>query len=163
MTAIKRNDTPSASISNPSAADNLKLISDVFKKIEEETVQIAELLFDYLIDVPDEQVMTGSISSHKNPKINKYIKILNRLFKFSRKNPAGGGFRIINREMIESLDKKTYVICMCHDGGVSLDILCDIVNTENSARTPTRSPVRVVVKQAFVPTEKATGKKKKRS
>lgn len=142
---------PSGSIKNPSAADNLKLISEVFQKIEEESIEVAELLFDYLINVPDDQIMNGTISGHQNKKINKYIAILNRLFKFSRKDPLSGGFRIISREMIEGLDKKTYTICMCHDGGVSLDILCDVVNTENSARTPTRSPVRVVVKQAFAP------------
>ena len=38
---------------------------------------------------------------------------------------------------------------MVYDGGVSLDILCDIVNVENNSRTPTRSPVKVMVKQAF--------------
>lgn len=144
---------PSGSVQTPSAADNLKLISEVFQKIEEESIEIAELLFDYLIDVANEHIMNGTIPAHKNSKINKYIAILNRLFNFSRKNPESGGFRIISREMIEGLDKKTYMICMCHDGGVSLDILCDVVNTENSARTPTRSPVRVVVKQAFAPAE----------
>ncbi|NBV06515.1 MAG: hypothetical protein EBS06_04685 [Proteobacteria bacterium] len=153
MSAIKKSEKPSASVSNPSAADNLKLISDVFKKIEEETIEIAELLFEYLIEVSDEEVMMGTIPSHKNSKINKYIAILNRLFKFSRNDKKSGGFRIVNRDMIESLDKKTYMICMCFDGGVSVDILCDIVNTENSARTPTRSPIRIMVKQAFAPTK----------
>jgi hypothetical protein len=156
--SVRYNDeTPSASIKNPTVADNLKMVAEVFKKIEEESAEIAEMLFEYLIDIADEDVMNGTIPSHKNSKINKYIKILNRLFQFSRKQEASGGFRIISREMIESLDKKTYVICMCHDGGVSLDILCDVVNTENSARTPSRSPVRVVVKQMFSP---AKGRKK---
>ncbi len=152
---MKYEDIPATSV-NLSVADNLKMISEVFKKIEEETAQIADLLFEYLIEVQDEQVINGKIPAHKNSKINKYIKILNRLFQFSRKN-SDGGFRIVNREMIESLDKKTYVICMCYDGGLSLDILCDVVNTENNARTPTKSPVRVVVKQFAPP---AKGKKK---
>lgn len=159
MNVPKFGTAPAASIENLSIADNLKMISEVFKKIEEESVQIAELLFEYLIEVADDAVMTGTIPNHTNAKINKYIKILNRLFKFSRKNPDSGGFRIISREMIESLDKKTYVICMCQDGGFSLDILCDVVNTENSARTPSRSPIRVVVKQAFAPVKsKGSGK-----
>lgn len=158
--AVKNQDEiPSASIRSPSVADNLKMIAEVFKKIEEESVEIAEMLFEYLIDVADEDVMNGTIPKHKNAKINRYLKILNRLFKFSRKKASNGGFRIISRDMIESLDKKTYVICMCHDGGVSLDILCDVVNTENSARTPSRSPVRVVVKQAFAP-QKSEGHEK---
>lgn len=132
--------------------ENLKLLSEVFKLIETETAQIAEMVFDYLIDVSDSEIMTGSISeNHPNPKVRAYIKILNRLFLFSRQNNSGkGGFRIINRKTVKDLDKKTYAICMCFDGGVSLDILCDVVNTENQARTPTRSPVRVTIKQLFL-------------
>ncbi len=138
---------PSGSVINPSVADNLKLIAEVFKKIEEESAQIAEMLFEYLIEVADEAVISGNIPPHKSEKINRYLKILNRLFRFSRKKEQSSSFRIINREMIENLDKKTYMICMCFDGGISLDILCDVVNTENNARTPSKSPVRVVVKQ----------------
>lgn len=153
MADIKKSEIPSTAVIQPSVADNLKMIAEVFKKIEAESAQIAEMLFEYLIDVSDESVMTGNIPPHKSAKINKYLKILNRLFRFSRKK-AYSSFRIISREMIENLDKKTYVICMCFDGGISLDILCDVVNTENSARTPTKSPVRVVVKQ-FAPPEKS--------
>jgi len=47
------------------------------------------------------------------------------------------------------LDKKTFTICMCLDGGISLDILCDIVNTENQARTPNTSPVKITIKKLF--------------
>jgi hypothetical protein len=132
--------------------ENLKLLSEVFKLIETETAQIAEMVFDYLIDISDGEIMTGTVSeNHPNPKVRAYIKILNRLFLFSRQNHSGkGGFRIINRRTVKDLDKKTYAICMCFDGGVSLDILCDVVNTENQARTPTRSPVRVTVKQVFL-------------
>lgn len=129
--------------------ENLQAISEVFQKIEEETAEMAELIFDYLINATDEQIMHGTIPPHKNKRINDYIKILNRLFIFSRKNSQAGGLRVINRHTVESLDKKTFTICMCHDGGVSLDILCDIVNTENQARTPRTSPVKVTVRQAF--------------
>jgi hypothetical protein len=135
---------------NESTPENLKLLSEVFKLIETETAQIAEMVFDYLIDVLDSDIMTGSISEdHPNPKVKAYIKILNRLFLFSRKSTRGS-FRIINRKTVKDLDKKTYTICMCFDGGVSLDILCDIVNTENQARTPNNSPVRVTVKKMFL-------------
>lgn len=144
----KRLESISVSEATP---ENLKLLSEVFKLIETETAQIAEMVFDYLIDVLDGDIMTGSIpEDHPNPKVRAYIKILNRLFLFSRKNSARGGFRIINRKTVKDLDKKTYTICMCFDGGVSLDILCDIVNTENQARTPTNSPVKVTVKQVFL-------------
>jgi hypothetical protein len=140
----------SISVNQPTP-ENLKLLSEVFKLIETETAQIAEMVFDYLVDVLDSDIMTGTISeNHPNPKVRAYIKILNRLFLFSRQNSGKGGVRIINRKTVKDLDKKTYAICMCFDGGVSLDILCDIVNTENQARTPTNSPVRVVVKRVFL-------------
>ncbi len=140
---------PSGSPEALVAVENLNLISEVFKKIEEETAEIAELIFEFLLQASDAEIMTGTIPSNKNSKINKYVKLLNRLFKFSRGTLASGGYRIINRKMIENLDKKTYAISMVYDGGVSLDILCDIVNVENNSRTPTRSPVKVMVKQAF--------------
>ncbi|MES2961517.1 MAG: hypothetical protein V4694_03935 [Pseudomonadota bacterium] len=144
-------DVPSSVPNNASAEiiANLQLISEVFQKIEEETAEMAELIFDYLINATDEQIMNGTIPIHKNKRINDYIKILNRLFLFSRKASKSGGLRIINRETVEELDKKTFMICMVQDGGVSLDILCDIVNTENQARTPNASPVKVTVRQLF--------------
>jgi hypothetical protein len=143
--------TPSSFPKNTSAEmmENLQMISEVFQKIEGETAEMAEMIFDYLIEVTDEQVMNGAIPPHLNPRINSYIKILNRLFLFTRKNSKAGGLRLINRKTVEDLDKKTFTICMCYDGGVSLDILCDIVNTENQARTPSVSPVKVTVTQAF--------------
>lgn len=150
--ASKKN-SPSAAPQTFSEAENLQLISEVFKIIEDETVEIAELLFEILLSASDAEIMNGNIPSHKNKKIAKYIAILNRLFKFSRANPQIGSYRIINRRMIEDLDRKTYTISMCLDGGTSLDILCDVVNVENNARTPTRSPVRVVVKQMINPKE----------
>ena len=142
--------TPSAVPKNASAEmmENLQSISEVFQRIEEETAEVAELIFDYLINATDEQIMSGKIPHHKNPRIDRYVKILNRLFLLSRTN-SQGGLRVINRNTVQSLDRKTFTICMCHDGGVSLDILCDIVNTENQARTPKTSPVKVTVTQAF--------------
>lgn len=142
--------SPSASFDNPSAEiiADLQVISEVFQQIEEETAETADEIFDWLISVDDEHIVSGSIPDSDNQKINKYISILNRLFAFSRSN-SKGGFRIIARNTVEDLDKKTFTICMCHDGGTSLDILCDIVNEENQARTPTASPVKVTVTQAF--------------
>lgn len=139
--------TPSGFITTPSIADNLKMVSEVFKQIEKESVEIAEMLFEYLIEVSDDQVITGNIPQHPNPRINRYLAILNRMFALSRKHNKEGSFRILSRNTIETLDKKTYTICMCFDGGVSLDILCDVVNTENSARTPTKSPIKIDIRQ----------------
>ncbi len=156
--AIKKNDLANQNLDIPSSIPNnasaevianLQLISEVFQKIEEETAEMAELIFDYLINATDEEIMNGKIPFHKNSRINKYIQILNRLFLFSRKFSKSGVLRIINRKTIEDLDKKTFTICMCLDGGVSLDILCDIVNTENQARTPNTSPVKITIKKLF--------------
>lgn len=146
-------ETPSSHLNNPAAEiiADLKLVSEVFQRIESETAEIAEEIFDYLIDVLDANIIEGSIPEHPNPRVAAYIKILNRLFKLSRKKSKEGalGLVVINRKTVKELDKKTYAISMCFDGGVSLDILCDIVNEENRARTPTRSPVRVTIKKVF--------------
>ncbi len=146
-------ETPSSHLENPAAEiiADLKLVSEVFQRIEAETAEIAEEIFDYLIDIADANIMDGTIPEHPNPRIAAYIRILNRLFKLSRKKSKEGllGLVVINRKTVKELDKKTYTISMCFDGGVSLDILCDIVNEENRARTPTRSPVRVTIKKVF--------------
>ena len=153
---MSNDDLPSAPSSHPNkvSADivaDLKLVSEVFQRIENETAEIAEMIFSYLIEVADADIFNGTIPDHPNPKIAKYIKILNRLFGLSRKRAKLGqiGLVVINRKTVKELDKQTYAISMCFDGGVSLDILCDIVNEENMARTPTKSPVKVTIKRAF--------------
>jgi hypothetical protein len=150
------NSLPSTPSSHPNkvSADiiaDLKLVSEVFQRIEAETAEIAEMIFDYLIEIADGHIIEGTIPEHPNPKIANYIRILNRLFLLSRKKSKDGeiGLVVINRKTVKALDKKTFTISMCFDGGVSLDILCDIVNEENRARTPTRSPVKITIKRAF--------------
>ncbi len=130
---------------------DLKLVSEVFQRIEQETAEIAEMIFDYLINVGDEFIFNGTIPDHPNPKITKYIIILNRLFRLSRKSAKSGqiGLVVINRKTVQELDRKTFAISMCFDGGVSLDILCDVVNEENMARVPTKSPVKITITKAF--------------
>lgn len=152
----KNNEALEAPSSHPNqvSADviaDLKLVSEVFQKIESETAEIAEMIFDYLIDVGDVDIFEGTIPDHPNSKINRYVQILNRLFLLSRKRRKTGmtGLVVINRKTVQELDKKTYAISMCFDGGVSLDILCDVVNEENNARTPTKSPVKITIKKAF--------------
>jgi len=150
---LPQDNKPSSNFSAPKAdiIADLKLVSEVFQRIESETAEIAEEIFDYLIDASDTHIIDGTIPEHPNPKIAAYIRILNRLFALSRKKSKEGvvGLLVINRKTVKELDKKTFAISMCFDGGVSLDILCDIVNEENRARTPTRSPVKVTIKRAF--------------
>ena len=131
------------------ALPELDLMRKIFEQVEQESGDVAEQLFDYLFDVSDIDVVTGNIPMPKNKKneaIKKYIKSLNLLFKFSRLE-GFGSFKIINRRMVKVLDKKTYLFCMCIDGGTSLDVLCEVVNQENMARTPNKSPVRITVRQ----------------
>lgn len=142
----KKNNIPATSPKSVSDGKKLKLMSEVFKQIEKEGFEVAAKLFDYLITIPDSDIISGSIKNHKDENVNRYIPVLNHLFKFSRKT-EDGGFRIISRIMIEELDKKTYTISMCFDGGSSLDILCDVVNSENGARTPNNLVKITVIKK----------------
>jgi len=128
----------------------LEIMRKVFAQIEKETADVAEELFEYLFEIDDLKVMSGEIPLPKNKKIRNYIKSLNKLFQLSRRI-GDGAFKIINRKMVQVLDKKTYLFCMCVDGGVSLDVLCEIVNQENIARTPTASPVKITVRQFAAP------------
>jgi hypothetical protein len=142
-----KNNLPSISpvMSTAVALPELDLMKKIFEQIELETAKIVEELFEYLFDVDDFSVIGGNIPLPKNASIKGYIKSLNKLFKLSR--ASGVSFRLINRRMVRELDKKTYLFCMCVDGGISLDVLCEVVNQENMARTPTASPVRITVKQ----------------
>jgi hypothetical protein len=128
------------------ALPELDRMRQIFEQVEKESGEVAEELFEYLFDVDDILVITGKIPVPENKKIARYIESLNLLFKFSRAENFSS-FRIINRRMVKELDKKTYLFCMCVDGGVSLDILCEVVNQENMARTPSKSPVRITVTQ----------------
>ncbi|MDX2083438.1 MAG: hypothetical protein SFV53_05595 [Rickettsiales bacterium] len=156
---------PSSSIATLSLVENLKIISDVQEIIQKQTVETAEMLFGYLINIEDKYIMTGTIpeivdenlAKEKRSQINECLKMLNRLFKFSRQNLNSGEFRIINRNMIKDMDKKTYAICICYEGGVYLDILCDVVNAENNARAPSRSP-KVTIATRFTDKENTLGK-----
>lgn len=143
----KNNNLPSLSPKTSSAValSELEIMRKIFEQIELETAKVVEELFEYLFDVEDFSVISGKIPAPKNKSLTSYIKSLNKLFKFAR--ASGSGFRIINRRMVRELDKKTYLFCMCVDGGTSLDVLCEVVNQENVARTPGMSPVRITVKQ----------------
>jgi len=133
--------------------ENIEFMANVFKSLEKQTAEIAEELFEFLFNASDLQIIDGEIPIPKNVKskfpIANYIKALNRLFKVSRKE-KNGSIILINRKIIQDIDKKTYSFCICLDGGTSLDILCEIVNEENRARTPKASSVKIsLVARAF--------------
>lgn len=139
---------PSASPSTAlaSSLDNLAFLDDLYEAVEQESEKMAETLFEFLIDATDQQILEGTIPEPKDPKIKNYVKSLNKLFRLSRSRK---GLILINRRVVRELDKNTYLFCICLDGGNSLDVLCEIVNAENSARTPTVSPRKVSVKLMF--------------
>jgi len=119
---------------------SLNSLIEVFEKINNNTSNLAEIIFDHLIKVADEDLMNGKIpkiiNSENSDQLNGFLHILNNLFPLSRKD----GLKIIKRETVEYLNKKIYAWAMCFDGGESLDILCEIVNEENVARIPSKSP-----------------------
>ncbi len=136
---------PSAFLNNPKSAQlcSLNSLRNLYDKINQNTFNLAEKLFDHLINVNDADLFHGKIpylDEEKNSNnINGFIRILNDLFPLSQIN----GAKIIKRETIEYLNKKSFVLAMCFDGGESLDILCEVVNEENTQRIPSRSPQMV--------------------
>jgi len=133
---------PGTYLSNPHTHQlaSLNSLIEVFEKINNNTSNLAEIIFDHLIKVSDEDLMNGKIpkiiNSQNSDQLNGFLHILNNLFPLSRKD----GLKIIKRETVEYLNKKIYAWAMCFDGGESLDILCEIVNEENIARIPSKSP-----------------------
>ncbi len=101
---------------------------------DENAADISARLFDYLRSFKDNEVMEGQIPLPKDD-LKNCVGAFNRLMKFSR-NSNSGAFRVLNRNLVEALDKKTYTYCMQEHGGDLLDTLCDIVNEENQNRTP---------------------------
>ena len=142
--------SPTTQIDSAVEISELEMMQQVFAELEKETAEIAEALFEYLFEVEDIFVIEGEIPLPKKGKIRSYILALNKLFKLARREPKFGSYRIINRRTVKELDKKTYMFCMCVDGGSSLDVLCEIVNQENNSRTPANSPVKITVKP-FIP------------
>ena len=149
----KKKPSFSPEILSATALPELDLMRKIFAQVEEETAETAEELFEYLFDIDDFDVINGTIPVPKNKSIKNYIKCLNLLFKLSRLD-GNGSFKIINRRVVKDLDKKTYLFCMCVDGGVSMDVLCEVVNQENTARTPSKSPVKITFKQIFAEDKK---------
>jgi len=138
----------------------LKSLSSIFDDINKNTSDLAEKLFEHLVDIDDEKLRDGKIPDNNNyPEINKYISTLNRLFRLSLRD----GTIAIKRDIVSHLDKKTYTLAMVSDGGVSLDILCEIVNEENLQRTPHRSPSNVTITRAFNSSPKLFDKTKEQN
>lgn len=145
ISEVNQKDSSNAPSSSPKAIEvniieDLKFLSEVFEKIEQETAEVAEEIFDILVNASDEEIATGTVPLPKSSKkIKEFLMILNRLFVLSRKLAKEGSVLVINRKAVQEFDKKTFAISMCYDGGVSLDVLCDIANEENRARTPSKS------------------------
>jgi len=134
-------DQPSGLISDPKSQQlfNINTLIDIYEQMNKQAFNISEKIFDHLINVSDADLYLGKIPyvdrNISNAGINIYLRILNDLFPLSCRN----GIKIIKRETIEYLSKRTFALGMCSDGGASLDILCQIVNEENSVRLPSQS------------------------
>jgi hypothetical protein len=135
-------DIPSVFLSNPQTQQlhSLNSLKEVFDKINNMTSNLAEIIFDHLINISDEDLYNGKIPNIEDKKniyqLNGFIRILNDLFPLAYRD----GLKVIKRETVEYLNKKTFAWAMCFDGGESLDILCEIVNEELNSRTPSHSP-----------------------
>ena len=118
---------------------SINTLIDVYEQMNRQASFISEKIFDHLITVNDFDLYRGKIPYLKkdssSDEFNNFIRILNDLFPLSFHD----GIKVIKRETIEYLNKKTFVLAMCYDGGASLDILCQIVNEENSERIPSQS------------------------
>lgn len=124
----------------------LQSLNSIFDDINRNASDLAEKIFEHLVDIEDEKLRDGKIPLSNNyPEINNYISTLNRLFRLSLRD----GTIAIKRDVVSHLDKKTFTLAMVADGGASLDILCEIVNEENSQRTPQRSPSNVKITRVF--------------
>ena len=136
----------------------LQSLNSIFDNINKNASDLAEKIFEHLVDIEDEKLRDGRIPlSNKYPAINNYISTLNRLFRLSLMD----GTIAIKRDVVNHLDKKTFTLAMVADGGASLDILCEIVNEENSQRTPQRSPSNVKITRVFNSKNKLLNKLKK--
>lgn len=124
----------------------LQSLNSIFDDINRNASDLAEKIFEHLVDIEDEKLRDGEIPLSMNcPEINNYISTLRRLFRLSLRD----GPIAIKRDVVSHLDKKTFTLAMVADGGASLDILCEIVNEENSQRTPQRSPSNVKITRVF--------------
>jgi len=138
----------------------LKSLSSIFDDINKNASDLAEKLFEHLVDIDDEKLRDGKIPHNNNyPEINSYISTLNRLFRLSLRD----GTIAIKRDIVSHLDKKTFTLAMVADGGASLDILCEIVNEENLQRTPQRSPSSVKIIKVFKPRQNLFDKTKQQN
>ena len=163
---LKNNDrnTPNEKINNVTNYQKLdqksflQSLNSIFDDINRNASDLAEKIFEHLVDIEDEKLRDGKIPLSNNyPEINNYISTLNRLFRLSLRD----GTIAIKRDVVSHLDKKTFTLAMVADGGASLDILCEIVNEENSQRTPQRSPSNVKITRVFNSNNKLLDKLKK--
>lgn len=130
----ENNSKPNFNISNTtySSLYNIGAYKDVLEMLNNQASQTAEKLFEILIDLSDQDLSQGKIPFTKDQELNKYIKILRRLFPISLEN---GVKKIVSRGFLQSCDPKTYCLAMCLNAS-ALDTLCGIVNHENNSREP---------------------------
>lgn len=103
--------------------------------------EIAKAIFEFLSDIPDEDVLNGRIRTN-DPNLKPYAAALNRLFLLV-KNSETGAIRQLTAGMVESISPKAYAMSAVNGGRQFVEIMCDVVNSEFEARTPASTVAKI--------------------
>ncbi len=144
---------PSASPKSPQAdflgiVEKLERLTQVGEEELLNAEQIAEEVFLFLSDIPDQKVLKGMIDSVDDPDLKPYVTALNTLFPLV-KNSETGGINQLNSNIVEKLSPKSYAKVAVIGGRPFVEVMCDIVNQEVDARTPSSNLFRVNAVRAF--------------
>ncbi len=126
---------------NQEAADIAEKIFDVLKLFDDHAILEAQIDFAILDKIDDEAIKN-------EPRMKNYLMIVNNLLKLAN-NSEIGAIKFLDRKIVKDFDITTAAIAKCIGGGDLLDILCDVVNEELSARRPTFSPRKIEARAAF--------------
>ncbi len=117
-------------------------------EIEEKDLEdVAQRIFEILIECDDKQVLSGEIPLNLASELNVadekitqkdlelYLKIANSLFKLAN-NKEINAVKVLTPELVKNFDIKAAALAQVKGGNLLLRLLCDIVNQEISDRTP---------------------------
>lgn len=144
------NHIPSSSPAKPKA-DSLGGFIAMSSAYEEDllnTEEMAERIFSFLIDVPDKEVLSGTIKDVKDPELKPYVSALNTLFPLV-KNSETGALRQLSPDVVKELSIKAYSKVAAVGGNPFVKFNCEVVNTEVVERIPQHHIVATSARPAF--------------